>query len=74
MDAYTHRVYLTRVRDFVGGAKFPATRAEILAYARTCNTPSDIFSDLTRLKGDRFNSLDDVVAAVDALHFAAGSR
>lgn len=74
MDAYTHRVYLTRVRDFVGGARFPATRAEVLAHARHNNTPSDIFSDLTRLKTDRFNSLDEVVAAVDALRFAAAAR
>ncbi|MGH2460470.1 MAG: DUF2795 domain-containing protein [Chloroflexota bacterium] len=73
-DAYTHRVYLARVRDFVEGATFPASRADVLAYARNRNTPSDIFSDLTRLKADRFASLDEVVAAVDALHFAGASR
>jgi hypothetical protein len=74
MDAYTHRVYLTRVRDFVEGVKFPATRAEILAYARNRNTPSDIFNDLIHVKSDRFNNLDEVVAAVDALHFATAAR
>lgn len=73
MDAYTHRVYLARVRDFVGGVAFPATRAEILAYARNRNTPSEIFNDLTRVKPEQFSSLDEVVAAVDALHAASAS-
>ncbi len=74
MDAYTHRVYLTRVRDFVEGVTFPATRAQILQYARNRNTPSEIFNDLTHLPAERFESLDDVVAAVDALHFATAAR
>jgi len=74
MDAFTHRVYLARVRDFVEGTRFPATKAEVLDYARHRNTTSDIFSDLTRLKADRFESLDEVVEAVDALHADAASR
>lgn len=74
MDAYTHRVYLTRVRDFVEGVAFPATREEILRYARNRNTPSEIFNDLTHLPARGFESLDEVVAAVDALHFATAAH
>jgi hypothetical protein len=74
MDASMRRVYLARVRDFVEGTKFPATRAEVLAYAHRKNTPSDIIGDLTHLKVDRFASLADVVAAIDALRFGAAAR
>jgi Protein of unknown function (DUF2795) len=74
VDAYTRRVYLTRIRDFVGGAAFPATRAQVLAYAEKKNTPSDIIGDLNRVLVDRFDSLDAVVQAIDALRFGAASR
>jgi hypothetical protein len=74
VDAYTRRVYLTRVRDFVGGAPFPATRAQVLAYAQRKNTPSDIVEDLNRLPVDRFDRLQDVVDAIDALRFSATAR
>jgi hypothetical protein len=74
VDPSLRRVYLARVRDFVEGVTFPATRREILAYAERKNTPSDIIGDLTHLKGDRFASLDEVVAAVDALHFGTVAR
>jgi hypothetical protein len=74
MDAFTHRVYLSRVRDFVENVPFPATRDEILSYARRRNTSSDIFNDLTHLKPVRFNSVDEVIAAVDALRAASASR
>ena len=68
------RVYLARVRDFVEGVTFPATRQEVLAYAQRKNTPSDIIGDLDHLKAVRFDSLNDVVAAVDELHFGAATR
>jgi len=74
VDAFTHRVYLNRVRDFVEGVPFPATRAQVLAYARHRNTPSEIFDDLTRTRAERFSSLDEVVAAVDALHAAVAAH
>jgi hypothetical protein len=64
-------VYLTRIRDFVGGAPFPSTRAQVLAYAQRKNTPSDIITDLNRLTVDRFESLQAVVDAIDAQHFGA---
>jgi hypothetical protein len=71
VDAYSRRVYLTRVRDFVGGAPFPASRAQVLAYAQRKNTPSDIIGDLNRVPVDRFDSLQAVVDAIDALRFGA---
>ncbi|HLZ08843.1 MAG TPA: DUF2795 domain-containing protein [Chloroflexota bacterium] len=74
MDPASRRVYLARVRDFVDGVTFPATRREILAYAERKNTPSDIIGDLTHLKGDRFASLEEVVAAVDAIRFGFVAR
>jgi hypothetical protein len=69
LDPQSRRVYLARVRDFVEGVSFPATRAQVLAYAERKNTPSDIVQDLTRLKPDRFASLDEVVEAVDAQRY-----
>jgi hypothetical protein len=74
VDAFSRRVYLTRVRDFVGGAPFPATRASVLAYAERKNTPSDIVGDLNRLTVDRFDSLQSVVDAIDALRFGATTK
>lgn len=74
MDTFAWRVYLSRVRDFVEGAQFPATKAEVLAHARRRNTPSEIFNDLTRLKADRFESLDELLRAVEALHQTAAMR
>lgn len=74
MDAYTRRVYLARVRDFVGTVAFPATRAEVLAQAQRKNTPSDILHDLNHLTGDRFGNLEEVVQAVDALRFGTAAR
>jgi hypothetical protein len=73
VDAFTRRVYLTRVRDFVGGLTFPATRAQVIAYAHRKNTPSDIMADLDGLRVDRFASLDEVVAAIDARRFGVPS-
>jgi hypothetical protein len=74
VDAFSRRVYLTRVRDFVGGAPFPATRANVLAYAERKNTPSDIVGDLNRLTVDRFDSLQSVVDAIDTLRFGAAAK
>jgi hypothetical protein len=74
MDASLRRVYLARVRDFVDGVSFPATRREVLAHAQRKNTPSDIIGDLDHLKAERFDSLNDVVAAVDERHFGAVAR
>ncbi len=74
VDAFSRRVYLTRVRDFVGGAPFPATRANVLAYAERKNTPSDIVGDLNRLTIDRFDSLQSVVDAIDAQRFGATTK
>ncbi|MBX6773008.1 MAG: DUF2795 domain-containing protein [Chloroflexi bacterium] len=74
MSNYERRVYLARVRDFVDGVSFPATREEILAHARRRNTPSDIYADLTHLPDRRFDSLADVVAAVQELRFASAAR
>jgi hypothetical protein len=74
MDASLRRVYLARVRDFVEGVRFPATRREVLAHAQRKNTPSDIIEDLDRLKSESFASLNDVVAAVDERHFGAPAR
>ncbi len=74
MDAYSRRVYLARVRDFVGDATFPATRAQLLRHAERRNTPGDILRDLNRLAADQFASLDEVVAAIDVLRFGAASR
>jgi hypothetical protein len=74
VDAYTRRVYLTRIRDFVGEADFPATRAQVLAYAQHKNTPSDIIGDLNRVSADRFDSLQAVVDAIDALRFGSPAR
>jgi hypothetical protein len=73
VDAFSRRVYLTRIRDFVGGAAFPATKAQVLAYAQRKNTPSDIVTDLNRLTVDRFESLQSVVQAIDAQRFGAAS-
>jgi hypothetical protein len=74
VDAFSRRVYLTRVRDFVGGAAFPATKAQVLAYAQRKNTPSDIVTDLNRLAVDRFESLQAVVDAIDAQRFGATAK
>jgi hypothetical protein len=74
VDEYTRRVYLTRIRDFVGGATFPATRAQVLAYAQKRNTPSDIVGDLNRVPGERFESLKALVDAIDALRFGAAGK
>lgn len=70
MDTYARRVYRTRIRDFTGGVKYPATRAAVLAYARDHNTPSDIFNDLTHVTPDHFASVEEVIAAVETLHSA----
>jgi|GEM_PF-6541949 len=67
------RVYLTRVRDFVGGATFPASRSELITFTRKKNTPSEIMSDLMRLPAERYDSLSDVVAAIDTLRFGVRS-
>ena len=69
MDDYTRRVYLARVRDFAGGASFPSTGEEVLAYARRQNTPSSIIGDLDRLRDRQFASLSDLVQAIGALRF-----
>jgi hypothetical protein len=74
MDPFTRRVYLARIRDFVEGAPFPATRAQVLAYAERKNTPSEIITDLTRVRADQFASLNEVVEAIDALRFGAASH
>ena len=74
MDGSNRRVYLARIRDFVEGVAFPATKHEVIAQAHRQNTPSDIVGDLDRLKADRFVSLDEVVTAVDQLHFGAVAR
>lgn len=74
MDPFTRRVYLARVRDFVEGTPFPATRVQILANAERKNTPSDIIHDLNRVRLERFDSLDEVVGAIDTLRFGAASR
>lgn len=74
MDASQRRVYLARVRDFVEGVTFPATRQEVLAFAQRKNTPSDIITDLDHLRADRFASLLDVVAAIDEQRFGAASH
>jgi hypothetical protein len=74
MESFARRVYLARVRDFVEGAVFPATRAQILKYAERKNTPSEIVRDLNRVPADQFASLDDVVRAIDELRFGAISR
>jgi hypothetical protein len=74
VDAYTRRVYLTRIRDFVGGASFPATRAQVRAYAQRKITPSDIVGDLNRVPADRFDNLQAVVDAIDALRFGSPAR
>ena len=71
MNPTVRRVYLTRVRDFVEGAAFPATPAELVAFAQRKNTPSEIMSDLMRLPANRYDSLSDVVAAIDTLRFGA---
>ena len=71
MNPAARRVYLTRVRDFVEGVAFPATPAELVAYAERKNTPSEIVSDLLLLSVDRYGSLSDVVAAIDTLRFGA---
>jgi len=71
MNPAARRVYLTRVRDFVEGAAFPATPAELVAFAERKNTPSEIMSDLMRLPASRYDSLPGVVAAIDALRFGA---
>ena len=71
MNPAARRVYLTRVRDFVEGVAFSATPAELIAYAERKNTPSEIVSDLLRLPANRYGSLPEVVAAIDALRFGA---
>lgn len=71
IDRSIRRVYLTRVRDFVEGTRFPASRAEVIAFARGKNTPSAIMTDLTRLPVQSYNSLNEVVAAIDTVEFGA---
>lgn len=68
------RMYLTRVRDFVEGTQFPASRAKVVAFARRNNTPSAIMTDLVRLSADSFSSLDEVVASIDALEFSTSAH
>ena len=67
----TRRVYLTRVRDFVEGAAFPASPAELVHFAERKNTPSAIVADLLRLPAARYERLAEVVTAIDALRFGA---
>lgn len=69
VDPYTRRVFLTRIRDFVGGMRFPATGDEVVAFAQRRNTPSAIMAELERIRGQRFESLDQVVQAVDARRY-----
>ncbi len=71
MDTFARRVYLTRIRDFVDGAPFPATRAQLVKHAEKKNTPSEIIEDLNRVPADRFASVDELVQAIDGLRFGA---
>lgn len=71
VDPYSRRVFLTRIRDFVGGLRFPATGEDVVVFAEHRNTPSAIVAELDRLRGQRFESLDQVVRAVDAHRFGA---
>lgn len=70
MDEYSQRVYLARVRDFVGGMVFPATAEDIIDYAHRKNTPSRIVTDLDRLRGRQFASMSELVRAIAGLAVA----
>lgn len=69
VDPYQRRVFLTRIRDFVGGLRFPASGDEVVAFAEHRNTPSAIMAELGRLRGQSFDSLAQVVQAVDARRY-----
>ncbi|HUX87226.1 MAG TPA: DUF2795 domain-containing protein [Chloroflexota bacterium] len=73
-EAFVRRAYRARVRDYTDGISFPATRDELLAYARRKNTPSDIYTELNRLPATQYASLAEVVEAMTALRFGATSR
>lgn len=72
IDPYTRRVFLTRIRDFVGGLRFPASGEAVVAFAARRNTPGPIMAELERLRGQNFDRLDDVVKAVDARRYGEG--
>lgn len=73
-EAFVRRAYRARLRDYTDGIAFPATRDELLAFARRKNTPSDIYTELNRLPAKQYASLAEVVEAVTALRFGAASQ
>lgn len=64
---YSPRLFRARVLDFIGVALFPASRAEIIAYSRRHNTPSDIVGALLRLSQDGYGTMEDLLEEVVAL-------
>lgn len=66
MDATQWRQFLSRVLDYVGAARYPATKAEVVAQARRGNVPSDVLGMLLKLPDRTYASAQEVVAQVEA--------
>ena len=60
------RQFLSRVLDYVGAARYPATKAEVVATARRGNVPSDVLSMLLKLPERTYASAAEVVQQVEA--------
>lgn len=60
--------YRSRAIQFLGGLRFPATRAEMLAYLTRLNTPMELLEETLALPEQAFATVEEAADAILAMH------
>ncbi len=53
-----------QVQKFLGGVDYPCSKQELINKAKEKGADNNVISTLQRMKGDRFNSPNDVAEAI----------
>jgi hypothetical protein len=55
---------MVNIRQFIGDAKFPCSKQELLKVARSHNAPTDVIRAIEGMREKNYNDLTDVTREV----------
>ncbi|MEW6055259.1 MAG: DUF2795 domain-containing protein [Bdellovibrionota bacterium] len=55
---------MTNVRQYLGDAKFPASKRELIDCARSHNAPTDVITTIEKMSDRSYRDLSEVVREV----------